>query len=211
MRQQRCCQNRQPLPHPASGGDALHEQTITLLKDIDFTEDEIITTGTAIETSPDLNGFTLNGGSGSSSLIQHNNAGTLTITDSQTGGKITSNRASSTAQGTIAVTANGSLIIDGGTVENTLDYIELGTDAGIAVNNRGTGYVRINNGTVSASFAAILNKLLWIVNDGTQPGKEMGFTTQAQAVLQFPAEISPMKMPVAFGRNSGSVTVSAAH
>ncbi|MGI6585283.1 MAG: beta strand repeat-containing protein [Lutisporaceae bacterium] len=127
------------------------EQTITLLKDIDFTEDEIITTGISNrDFTLDLNGFTLNGGSGSSSLIQHNNAGTLTITDSQTGGKITSNRASSTAQGTIAVTANGSLIIDGGTVENTLDYIELGTDAGIAVNNRGTGYVRINNGTVSA-------------------------------------------------------------
>lgn len=165
------------------------EQTITLLKDIDFTEDEIITTGISNrDFTLDLNGFTLNGGSGSSSLIQHNNAGTLTITDSQTGGKITSNRASSTAQGTIAVTANGSLIIDGGTVENTLDYIELGTDAGIAVNNRGTGYVRINNGTVSASFAAIFNNSSGsvIVNDGTITGEGNGI----------------------YNTSSGSVTVS---
>lgn len=165
------------------------EQTITLLKDIDFTADEIITTGISNrDFTLDLNGFTLNGGSGSSSLIQHNNAGTLTIADSQTGGKITSNRASSTAQGTIAVTANGSLIIDGGTVENTLEYIDGGSNAGIAVNNRGTGYVRINNGSVSASFAAIFNNSSGsvIVNDGTITGEGNGI----------------------YNTSSGSVTVS---
>ncbi|MEM5796238.1 MAG: hypothetical protein AAGU23_08200, partial [Bacillota bacterium] len=97
----------EPLPNVAEIGstgyptlqaavDAVAEgQTIKLLDNVTVTDSSSITISGSNSFTLDLNGKTLDGGSGSSSLIKHSGSGTLTIEDGGTGGKITSSRTAS--------------------------------------------------------------------------------------------------------------------
>ena len=85
----------------------------------------------------DLNGKTLNGGSGSA--ISHEGSGTLTITDSKGGGMVTSK----TAIGTIRAGNHSTVNISGGTVSAT-------GSSGYAIYSANTT-LNISGGTVSAT------------------------------------------------------------
>lgn len=85
----------------------------------------------------DLNGKTLNGGSGSA--ISHEGSGTLTITDSKGGGMVTSK----TAIGTIRAGNYSTVNISGGTVSAT-------GSSGHAIHSANTT-LNISGGTVSAA------------------------------------------------------------
>ena len=141
--------------------DAVREgQTIKLLSDITLTETVTIAGGRPSFTL-DLNGRTLDGGS--NSVIQHNGSCTLTIADSNTGGKITY-KPTGTSGSTIRLSSgDGNLIITGGIVENTGMY------APGAIHNEGAGYVRIQGGTVNSNNTAIINQYTGsvIVSGGT--------------------------------------------
>lgn len=104
--------------------------------------------GTGIITIPstfihnitiDLNGKTLNGGSGSA--ISHEGSGTLTITDSKGGGMVTSK----TAIGTIRAGNHSPVNISGGTVSAT------GTGSSGYAIFIGNAILNISGGTVSAT------------------------------------------------------------
>lgn len=84
----------------------------------------------------DLNGQTLDGGS-AFSAISHQGTGTLTITDSQSGGTVTSNG------NTIAANGSGTVELLGGTV-NTSEPVSK------AILMQGTSILNIRGGTASA-------------------------------------------------------------
>ncbi|AMJ41296.1 Listeria/Bacterioides repeat-containing protein [[Clostridium] propionicum DSM 1682] len=111
--------------------------TIQLLENIDLTDTVIIASGSTKSFILDLNGKTLNGGN--AIAIQHN-GGTLTVDDTEGGGKVTS----MVADGTIHLNG-GSLVIISGTVENTNT-----SKSCAAVSNNNSGSVLVNGGTVTA-------------------------------------------------------------
>lgn len=125
-------------------------QTIKLLESITITDSSSITIGGTTSFALDLNGKTLDGGTGSASLIKHNGSGTLTIVDGGTGGKIINNRYAGDNGGTVELSGgNGNLILMSGTVENISSF---------AINNQGSGTVSIQGGAVRASFCGIFTK-----------------------------------------------------
>ncbi|WP_369283017.1 beta strand repeat-containing protein, partial [Oscillibacter sp. GMB15532] len=87
----------------------------------------------------DLNGKTLNGGS--AAAITHQGDGTLTITDSSSGGTVTS---TTNSQGTIAVVNGGTVELLGGTVSNS-------NSAGGAAVYTQNATLNIRGGVVSAA------------------------------------------------------------
>lgn len=147
--------------------DVVTGGAIQLLRDA--TENITIPSGNDKSFTIDLNGKTLNGGT--SIAISHNGSGILTITDSSTGGKVSN---SNFPDGTIALNG-GSLVVDGGTVENTrtsmniviqnngvgsvtvLSGAVLGGTTGVAINNISNGNVNISGGIVNGEFRAIGN------------------------------------------------------
>ena len=132
--------------------DAVTEgQTIKLLDNVTVTDSSSITISGANSFTLDLNGKTLDGGSGSASLIKHNGSGTLTIQDSGTGGKITSSRAADNIAGTVELSGgNGNLTLLSGTIENT-------SANGAGIYNNGTGTVSIQDGAVTANDCGVNN------------------------------------------------------
>lgn len=127
-------------------------QTVKLLGNITVTDGTSFTFSGSNSFTLDLNGKTMSGGSGFYSFVSNTGAGTLTVADSATGGIITSSRSNGNSSGTIDLyTGNGSLIIAGGTVENT------SSTTSVAICNRGTGTVSIQNGTVRALHYCIEN------------------------------------------------------
>ena len=125
-----------------------NNQTIKLLDSITLKASVAIDAKSSNSFTLDLNGKTLDGGS--NSAINHNGSGELTITDSNTGGKVTS----STGDGTISNSSTGSVTISGGEVTNT-------GSSGSAIYNKSTGSVSITGGSVSAigaSGKAIYNR-----------------------------------------------------
>lgn len=123
-------------------------ETIQLLKDIDLTNTVTIESGSTKSFILDLNGKTLNGGS--AIAIQHN-GGTLTVDDTEGGGKVTSN----VGDGTIHLNG-GSLVIISGTVENTNT-----SNSCAAVSNINSGSVLVEGGLVDGG------KGTGIYNDST--------------------------------------------
>ena len=119
-------------------------QTIKLLKD---TKENITVYGD-LSFTLDLNGKTLPGGA-NAATITHAGSGTLTITDTVGGGIVSSPNGN-----TIMVTGEGTLVIEGGTVDNEF---ALPSNDGKAINNSGSGTVRVLGGTVQAQYVAILN------------------------------------------------------
>lgn len=96
-------------------------QTIKLLDNITLDDTVKIASGNTKSFTLDLNGKTLN--SGSNIAIQHSGTGTLTIKDTDTNGKITSTAdrdINGISYGTIDL-RGGSLKVESGTVENTLE------------------------------------------------------------------------------------------
>lgn len=109
---------------------------VSLSKDLSFTLD--------------LNGKTLDGGTEVAIMCY---SGTLIITDSASGGKITSTMSHTYFKGTIYLGGTGNLVVAGGRVENTTTSEYLGPAIGI----NGKGSVSVTGGTVSANIIAIIN------------------------------------------------------
>ena len=144
-------------------------QTIQLLSNINLASTVTIAEDNNKSFSIDLNGKTIDGGN--AITIQHN-GGKLTIKDSASEGKITSN----VADGTIHL-FGGSLVALSGTIENTCTSnfnaaisnvsagsvsVEGGTvkalsSVSFAIANHGTGSVIVSSGTLISGFRAIVN------------------------------------------------------
>ena len=136
-----------------------NEQIIELLDTIIFDDTITIPKGHNKSFTLDLNGKTLFSGS---IVIDYLGSGTLTITDTGSGeGKIVSTISDSDA-GTIRL-SEGSLVVSGGTVENT------SSNYGNVIINKGPGTVSVTGGTVesnanSSYCAAIFNTSTGSVN-----------------------------------------------
>ncbi|MEG6523835.1 S-layer homology domain-containing protein [Desulfotomaculum sp. 1211_IL3151] len=135
-------------------------QTIQLLDDITLTATVTIASGSNKSFTLDLKGKTLDGGA--NTAIKHEGTGTLTITDTKGGGKVTAKKDKYSC--TIDLNG-GSLVVVGGTLENT--------DVGSAIYNEGAGTVNIQGGTVRGYSYAIQNKSTGdvIVFDGVLEGQ----------------------------------------
>ena len=122
----------------AEGGTIMLEDNITLAATV------TIASGNNKSFTLDLNGHTLDGGS--NAAIVHNGGGTLTITDTAGGGKITCAYYNG---GTIGLNG-GSVVVNAGTVANT-------NSTGLAIFNEGTGSVVVNGGAVQSIYGSITN------------------------------------------------------
>jgi hypothetical protein len=150
--------------------DAVTEgQTIRLMKDIR----ENIWSKVNCSYTIDLNGKTL-GAVGGENALRKYGSGTLTITDTVGGGKITS----ATLYGTIFVSKSsiGKVVISGGTIENTLASPALSiltgdvdvtggvlTSAGQVIQKQGSGNLSISGGTVSSTSTYKPSKAIIII------------------------------------------------
>lgn len=149
--------------------DAAEESdTITILKDITLTEPVTVTITKGFGgITIDLNGNTLDGGSGTA--IQHNGTGILGITDSTGGGRSTGTVTASTAGFAVdtGIINGGCLIVsgdamiksvgsgksiynDGGEIWVTEDSTVLAISGGIAIMNNGYGTVIVEGGAVGS-------------------------------------------------------------
>lgn len=125
-------------------------QTIKLLSNITIPSETSITISGNRSFLLDLNGKTLDGGSGYYPLIIHNGSGTFTITDSSTGGKITSSRFDDEYSGTVVLyTPTGSLVIEDGTIENK------NSSLCIAINCMTNGTVILKGGEIISDHVGI--------------------------------------------------------
>ncbi len=144
----------------------------------DVTESLNISSTNTYSISLDLNGRILSGGS--AMVIRHYGKGTLTITDSGIGGKVTS------ANSSTIYLNGGSLVIAGGTVENTapdnyyvartIENYSTGSvsvlggtimnshTGGVVIDNRSTGNVNISGGTLNSRYRTIVNGSTGSVN-----------------------------------------------
>ena len=162
--------------------------------------------GNTHDITIDLNGKTLDGGS--NIAIQHNGSGTLTITDTGTGGKVTSSKIGDLS-GTVYLNG-GSLIVAGGTLENTI-----AASYGNAITNYSTGSVSISGGTVqSVNSRVICNASTGSVNVSggtvqiTGPGAGI-FNLSAGSVSVTGGTVQVAGTSVAISnRSTGSVSVS---
>ncbi len=120
----------------------LEGQTITVLKDIDYTglsgvDDVVDTAGNNNNFTIDLNGKVLSFNTDGQAGIFHAGAGELTIKDSAGEGKITSDAVGGSA---ITNSSTGAVIILGGTFESTASSYE---DMSCALANLGTGTLKL--------------------------------------------------------------------
>jgi len=115
-------------------------QTIKLIKNTSANA----TVNAGFDFTLDLNGKTLKA-NGSGAVITKSGSGTLTVTDTAGGGKITSENSA-----TINVMA-GTFAVSGGKVENREVF------TGAAVRNNGSGSVSVSGGSVEGYYVAIHN------------------------------------------------------
>lgn len=153
----------------AAAVDAVTEgQTIRLMKDVR----ENIWSNVNCSYTIDLNGKTF-GAVGGENALRKYGSGTLTITDTAGGGKITS----ATLSGTIFVSERsiGKVVISGGTIDNTLGSSALSistgdvevtggvlTSAGQVIHKQGSGNLSISGGTVSSTSTNKPTKAIFI-------------------------------------------------
>ncbi len=121
--------------YAATNGD-----TIELLEDITLADTVIISASSLKSFTLDLRGKTLDGST--NTAIKNASYGTLTITDTGKGGMITSANTNIT-NGTLYV-YQGSLVVSGGTVENT-------SSGGSTIVSNSEGTVSVTGGTVRAT------------------------------------------------------------
>ncbi len=129
--------------------DAVEDEgTIELLKDITLTA--TLESGSEKDYTLDLKGKTLDGVN--NAAILHGGSGTLTITDTLSGGKITSANVSSST-----IISRGDLAIGAVTVENT--------KVGATISSSGT--LKVTDGTVIGAGTAIINYGQALISGGT--------------------------------------------
>ncbi len=181
--------------------DAVTEgQTIKLLSNITLKDTVNLVYGKPSFTL-DLNGQTLDGRL--YNVILHNGRCTLTIADSGTGGKITSALVNGVT-GTIRM-YNGSLVVTGGTVENT------GTHGRGAIYTENSGNVSIQGGTVSSSPTGILNNIGSVTVSGGMVSADNGgaiFNTGIGRVTVSGGTVSGGYTPAIYNQGTGKITVS---
>jgi hypothetical protein len=131
-----------------SAFDAVKEgEVIIMQSNITITDGAEYETKNAVNFTLDLNGKTINGGSGNWHFITHKAAGTLTIQDSGSYGKITSKRSD---RATVSIGNSSSdvkLILKSGTIENT-------GDVGYAIMHFG-GTLHIEGGKVYGTSCGV--------------------------------------------------------